>query len=34
MIKLIKKATRWYFKKASENYALVPSGMLPCNPNL
>lgn len=34
MVKLIKKAVRWYFHKAAETYAWMPSGMLPYNPNL
>lgn len=34
MIEILKKATRWYFHKAAETYAWMPSGMLPYNPNL
>lgn len=34
MVELIKKAARWYFRKAAETYAWMPSGMLPYNPNL
>lgn len=31
MVELIKKAARWYFRKASETYAWMPTGMLPYN---
>lgn len=30
MIELIKKAARWYFRKATETYAWMPTGTLPC----
>lgn len=33
MVKYIKKAVKWYFHKAAETYAWMPSGMIP-NPNL
>ncbi len=31
MVKLIKKAARWYFNKAAESYAATPTGMIPWN---
>ena len=34
MIEILKKATRWYFHKATETYAWMPSGMLPYDPSL
>lgn len=34
MITFLKKAARWYFKKASETYAWLPTGTLPYNPSL
>lgn len=34
MIGLIKKAARWYFRKAAETYAWMPTGTLPYDPNL
>lgn len=33
MFELIKKAARWYFRKAAETYAWMPTGTLP-SPNL
>lgn len=30
MIELIKKAARWYFRKAAETYAWMPAGTIPC----
>lgn len=29
MIKLLKKALKWYFKKSAETYAWAPSCMIP-----
>ena len=34
MIKLIKKAVRWYFTESAKSYTWLSSGMLPYNPNL
>ena len=34
MVKLIKKAVRWYFTESAKAYAWLPSGMLPYYPNL
>lgn len=34
MVKLIKKAIRWYFTESAKSYTWLPSGMLPYNPNL
>lgn len=30
MIKLIKKAARWYFNNAVKTYFWMPTGTLPC----
>lgn len=32
-MKVVKKLLKWYFRKAAESYAWMPSGMLPYNPN-
>lgn len=34
MVKLIKKAVRWYFTESAKSYTWLPSGMLLYNPNL
>lgn len=33
MIGFLKKAAKWYFRKAAETYAWMPSGMMPYDPN-
>ena len=32
MIGFLKKAVKWYFKRASESYAWMPTGALPYDP--
>lgn len=34
MMKMIKKALKWYFTRTTQSYYMTPSGMIPVNLHL